>query len=122
MVAEITGLISGSTDQPSGFYGFHIHEGETCSGNAEDAFADTGGHYQTQPTPHPRHDGDLPPLLSDEGTAWMSVYTTRFFPEDVVGKTVVIHDQPDDFRTQPSGASGEKIACGQIRAEDPDIR
>ena len=66
--------------------------------------------------------GDLPPLLSDKGTAWMMVYTTRFFPEEVVGKTVVIHDMPDDFRTQPSGNSGEKIACGQIVAEDPDIR
>ena len=44
----------------------------------------------------------------------MMVYTTRFFPEEVVGKTVVIHDMPDDFRTQPSGNSGEKIACGQI--------
>ncbi|BDZ83738.1 hypothetical protein Lac2_18720 [Claveliimonas bilis] len=39
-----------------------------------------------------------------------------------MGKTVVIHDMPDDFRTQPSGNSGEKIACGQIVAEDPDIR
>ncbi len=35
---------------------------------------------------------------------------------------IVIHDMPDDFRTQPSGNSGEKIACGQIVAEDPDIR
>ena len=52
----------------------------------------------------------------------MMVYTTRFFPEKVVGKTVVIHDMPDDFRTQPSGNSGEKIACGQIVAEDPDMR
>lgn len=71
---------------------------------------------------HPEHEGDLPPLLSDKGTAWMMVYTTRFFPEEVVGKTVVIHDMPDDFRTQPSGNSGEKIACGEIVAEDPDIR
>lgn len=71
---------------------------------------------------HPEHGGDLPPILSDKGTAWMMVYTTRFFTEEVVGKTVVIHDMPDDFRTQPSGNSGEKIACGQIVAEDPDIR
>ena len=40
------------------------------------------------------------------------------FPEDVIGKTVVIHDRPDDFHTQPSGDSGEKIACGKIVAED----
>ena len=33
---------------------------------------------------------------------------------------MVIHDRPDDFHTQPSGASGEKIACGEIVAEDED--
>ena len=44
----------------------------------------------------------------------MAVYTDRFYPEDVIGKTVVIHEKPDDFRTQPSGDSGEKIACGKI--------
>ncbi|MFW5629422.1 MAG: superoxide dismutase family protein [Acetivibrio ethanolgignens] len=33
-----------------------------------------------------------------------------------MGKTVILHDMPDDFRTQPSGNSGEKIACGEIRA------
>ena len=44
----------------------------------------------------------------------MMVYTDRFYPEDVIGKTVIIHSEPDDFRTQPSGDSGEKIACGRI--------
>ena len=75
-------------------------------------------HYNPGNKSHPQHAGDLPPLLSDAGEAWMSVYTSRFFPEDVIGKTVVIHDRPDDFHTQPSGDSGEKIACGKIVAED----
>lgn len=104
--------------QEQGFYGFHIHEGASCTGKQSDSFANTGGHYNPGNKSHPQHAGDLPPLLSDAGEAWMSVYTSRFFPEDVIGKTVVIHDRPDDFHTQPSGDSGEKIACGKIVAED----
>ena len=47
----------------------------------------------------------------------MMVFTDRFQPQDVVGRTVIIHDQPDDFTSQPSGNSGEKIACGEIESE-----
>lgn len=117
VVAEVSGLTESETGQKQGFYGFHIHEGASCTGGQADPFADTGGHYDPGHKPHPEHAGDLPPLMSDDGEAWMSVYTSRFFPEDVIGKTVVIHDMPDDFRTQPSGNSGKKIACGQIVAE-----
>ena len=48
-----------------------------------------------------------------------SFYTDRFEPEDIIGHTVVIHSQADDFRSQPSGDSGEKIACGIIRNTMP---
>ena len=118
VVAEVSGLTESETGQEQGFYGFHIHEGGSCTGKQSDSFANVGGHYNPDHKSHPKHTGDLPPLLSDAGEAWMSVYTSRFFPEDVIGKTVVIHDRPDDFHTQPSGASGEKIACGEIVAED----
>lgn len=45
----------------------------------------------------------------------MKVFTGRFFVEDIIGRTVVIHSGPDDFYTQPSGNPGNKIACGVIR-------
>lgn len=45
----------------------------------------------------------------------MMFFTGRFFPEDVAGRTVVIHEMPDDFRSQPSGDSGARIACGKIK-------
>ncbi|NMB33378.1 MAG: superoxide dismutase family protein, partial [Clostridium sp.] len=45
------------------------------------------------------------------------VYTSRFTPREVVGKTVIIHENPDDFRSQPSGDSGDRIACGVIRSD-----
>ena len=45
-------------------------------------------------------------------------YTNRFVPEEIIGHTVVIHDMADDFRTQPAGDSGSKIACAEIKGTD----
>lgn len=99
-----------------GIFGFHIHQGESCTGNADDPFADTKSHYNPQNCPHPYHAGDLPPLFGNKGHAFMSVLTDRFTIEEIIGKTVVIHAMADDFKTQPSGNSGEKIACGVIKS------
>ena len=57
----------------------------------------------------------MPPLFGNDGFAMMMFYTDRFYPETVIGRTVVIHDMPDDFKTQPAGDSGMKIACGEIK-------
>jgi len=113
LIAEIYGIPK-EMENSGGFHGLHIHEGASCTGNAQDAFADTGGHYNVSGGEHPGHVGDLPPLLFNNGAAWMAVYTARFYPEDVIGKTIIIHDNVDDFHSQPSGNSGEKIACGEI--------
>ena len=78
-------------------------------------FSDTGGHYNPDARDHPRHAGDLPPLLSMAGRAFLAVETGRFTPCEVVGRTVVIHGSADDFHTQPAGNAGKKIACGVIR-------
>ena len=102
----------GLPDSETGFFGFHIHEGSDCSGTG---FAATGSHYDSNKQPHPKHAGDLPPLLSDDGIALCSVLTGRFQVKDIIGKTVVIHSKPDDFTTQPAGNAGGKIACGVIR-------
>ena len=45
----------------------------------------------------------------------MKVFTDRFCVEEIIGKTVIIHNDPDDFHTQPAGNAGKKIACGVIR-------
>ncbi len=96
----------------TGFFAFHIHEGDNCFG---DDFANTGSHYNPEQTPHPRHAGDLPPLLFCQGGAYLSVKTDRFRVDDIIGRTVVIHSGTDDFITQPAGNAGKKIACGVIR-------
>ena len=111
VVADICGL---PRDRlcPDGVFAFHIHEGDSCQG---EGFSRTGGHYDPAEQPHPCHAGDLPPLFSNDGSAFLAVYTRRFTLPEIIGRTVVIHALPDDFRTQPSGAAGEKIACGPIR-------
>lgn len=98
----------------SGFRGFHIHDGRACTGNAGDPFADAGAHYNPAGREHPDHAGDLPPILVSSGYGWMQLYTGRFRPEEVIGRTVIIHGMTDDMHTQPSGDSGVKIACGII--------
>lgn len=104
--------VQGLPETKTGFFGFHIHAGEACTG---EAFADTGSHYNPAETPHPSHAGDLSPLLSCHGNAYLAVATGRFRVADLIGRTVVIHDGADDFTTQPAGNAGTKIGCGVIR-------
>lgn len=96
-------------------FGFHIHEGESCSGNEEDIFAGAKTHYNPQQCPNPRHAGDLLPLFGNEGYAFSVFLTDRFTVDEINGKTMIIHASPDDFKTQPAGNAGEKIACGIIK-------
>lgn len=103
--------MEGLPNSPEGFYGFHIHTGGSCMGAG---FSATGSHYDPGKQPHPRHAGDLPPLMSYGGRAYLAVMTDRFSIRDIIGRTVVIHAMPDDFRSQPAGNAGTKIACGVI--------
>ena len=108
IVANICGLPQNSE---TGFFGFHIHEGESCSGIS---FSETRSHYSPTSIAHPKHAGDLPSLLMCKGNAYLAFRTDRFSVEDILGRTVVIHSDPDDFRSQPGGNAGRKIACGVI--------
>ncbi len=114
VAAEVWGLPDGARPCGSGVYGFHIHEGCSCTGNEKDPFADTGGHYNPCDCDHPKHAGDLPPLFGSCGCAWLAFFPNRFTIREILGRTVVIHAHPDDFHTQPAGDSGMKIGCGKI--------
>ena len=116
VTADIYGLPTGETGCDSGVFGFHIHEGEDCGSNGQEPFSNTKGHYNPGDCPHPYHAGDLPPLFENDGYAYMSFLTNRFTATEIIGRTVVIHLKHDDFHSQPSGISGEKIACGVIKA------
>ena len=111
VVATLFGLPKNSE---SGFFALHIHEGCSCSG---EGFSETGSHYNPAKTNHPKHAGDLPPLLLCHDGAYLAVCTDRFRVQDILGRTVVIHSGPDDFRSQPAGNAGTKIGCGIIRRQ-----
>lgn len=106
LLAAINGL------PETGFFGFHVHAGGVCEGD----FTSAEGHYNPTNAEHPNHAGDLPVLLSAGGFAYLMVYTNRFVPAQVIGRTVIIHAMADDYRSQPSGDSGVRIGCGVIKA------
>ncbi len=112
--AQINGFPTSEEKCKSGVFAFHIHSGGSCTGNADDSFADAGTHYDPDGCPHPYHAGDMPPLFEADGYAFSAFLTCRFTVDEIIGKTVIIHDSPDDFTTQPSGNAGNKIACGVI--------
>ncbi|MBQ8141287.1 MAG: superoxide dismutase family protein [Clostridia bacterium] len=97
----------------SQIYGFHIHKVGKCTGG-EEPFSDAGEHFDKDDCQHPYHSGDLPPLFGNHGYAWSAVLSDRFSPEDVVGRSVIVHLHADDMHTAPSGNSGRRIACGII--------
>lgn len=118
VVAEVQGLPKTARLCASPIFGFHIHEGGACTGNETDPFVNAKAHYNTQNCPHPYHAGDLPPLFGADGYAFAAFLTNRFNVNEIIGKAVIIHASPDDFKTQPSGNAGNKIACGIIVARN----
>ena len=118
---QVTATISGL--KPNGEYGFHIHEAGDCSsGDGMSA----KGHFNPLGKPHAhagvaeRHAGDLPSLKSDGGgnaslTADLDIITVAPGPTSVVGRGLIVHAQPDDFKTQPTGNAGARSACAVIQ-------
>lgn len=118
--AHVTGLTPGE-------HGFHVHEGGDCS--AADA-SGTLGHFNPAGMPHghhhqmhhaQRHAGDLPNLVADSsGQAYYRAEVTGLkldrSARGIVGRSVVVHADADDYQSQPAGNSGRRIACGVIKA------
>lgn len=105
-------------------FGLHIHDGLVCAPvGSDEPFSEAGGHLNncgegTWCSQHPYHAGDLPSVFSDaEGNAAARVYIDRAQIEELSGKPIVIHGLPDDFKTQPSGNSGVRIACGILKEQ-----
>lgn len=100
----------------SRFLGFHIHSGSECSGDEQDPFKDAKMHFNPSRKSHPEHAGDLPALYSSNGCVNTAFETDRFTVSDIIGKTLIIHSDRDDFTSQPAGDAGDKIACGVIKS------
>lgn len=113
--AVVAGLPTSYDGCESKFIAMHIHENGVCDACSDDPFSSAGGHYNPNDCPHPAHAGDLAPLfVLGSGRAWSVTLYDSFTANEIIGKSVIIHKMPDDFMTQPSGNSGERIACGKI--------
>lgn len=98
-----------------GPHGFHIHQRGSCDvGNPVSPFEAAGEHWNPTGQPHGNHAGDFPVLFSNNGYDRMAFFTNKFKAADIIGKSVIIHESPDDYRTQPAGGSGRRLACGVI--------
>ncbi|BDR66182.1 superoxide dismutase family protein [Clostridium tetani] len=101
---------------PVGPHGFHIHEFGNCNiGDPKDPFKSAGGHWNPTNQPHGNHAGDFPVIFSNNGYSFMCFFTNKFKVKDIIGKSIIIHESPDDYRTQPAGDSGRRLACGVIQ-------
>ena len=102
--------------QPVGPHGFHIHGNGSCEvGDPKEPFKAAGEHWNPTNQPHGNHAGDFPVLFSNNGIARMCFFTDKFKVADIIGKAVIIHESPDDYRSQPADNSGKRLGCGVIR-------
>jgi Cu-Zn family superoxide dismutase len=110
--------------KPGQAHGLHIHEVGDCS--APDAMS-AKGHFNPFGKPHgdpksgERHAGDLPALnAAKNGRAKVEVLVDMISvtpgPGSIIGRALVVHADPDDYRTQPTGNAGARLACGVIKA------
>lgn len=116
VTADVRGL------PPNGEAGIHIHDKGDCS--APDGMS-AGGHFNPLAKPHghegpERHAGDMPNLKADvTGRALyrveLDVMTVSDGPTAILGRSVIVHRDRDDYTTQPTGNSGPRMACGVIR-------
>jgi Cu-Zn family superoxide dismutase len=117
---QVSGEVRGL--KPGAEHGFHVHEkGDCSSGDGMSA----GGHFNPTGSPHgshgmgAHHTGDLPSLKADAGGVAKfsfdsSTITVGSGNTDIVGKGLIVHRDPDDYKTQPTGNAGPRLACAVI--------
>ena len=120
---RVTGQVTGLQ---GGEHGFHVHENGDCS--APDA-SSAGGHFNPASTAHGRvgqgehHAGDSDNISANaQGAATVDTLLQGVTlgdrsGTDIVGKGVIVHADPDDYTTQPTGNAGGRLACGVIAAQ-----
>ncbi len=122
---HVTGQVTGL--KPGSEHGFHIHEKGDCS--APDGNS-AGGHFNPATQDHgsvtsdPHHGGDMPNITADDkGVATVdapvstNVNIGRGDDFDIIGRGLIVHADPDDYTTQPTGNAGARLACAVIKAQ-----
>lgn len=109
------------TGVPAGVHGFHIHDKGDCGDNGNAA----GGHFNPTTEAHgapavpPHHAGDFGNVTANDAGEVHTRFTTRSVTvaagaKSAVGHAVILHANPDDLMTQPTGNAGARIACGVV--------
>ncbi|MGF7162958.1 Cu-Zn family superoxide dismutase [Rhodoligotrophos appendicifer] len=115
------------SDLEPGMHGFHIHEIGECDPATE--FSSAGGHYAPRGNEHGYmsekgpHAGDMPnQWAAADRSMTVEVFNDQLSLEggeapifDADGSAIVVHSKTDDYISQPSGAAGDRIACGVIQ-------
>jgi len=120
---EVSGEIMGLKP---GQHAFHVHEfGDCTSPEAMSA----GAHFNPSGAPHggphtkQRHVGDLGNITADaSGKATVQIRDAEIKlegPHSIIGRSLIVHADPDDFKSQPAGNAGGRIACGVIGIAKP---
>ncbi len=106
----------------TGWHAIHIHEKGDCSG---EGFKVSGGHANSHGASHGFmeganwHEGDIPNIwVNADGTSRSQAFLSQLKLTDIMdkdGAAVIIHEGKDDYKSQPSGAAGDRVACGVIK-------
>lgn len=111
-----------ATGMEPGPHGVHLHETGTCDGD----FSSAGGHIAGDAEhglvaggPHP---GDLPnAIVEEDGVLSMEAFAVAALTPDMLtdedGAALIVHSGPDDYMSQPSGESGDRVACAVLSDE-----
>ena len=119
MIVNLQGLTPGE-------HAIHLHQTSDCS--SDDATS-TGGHWNPDNQPHGKwgdekgyHRGDIGNLTADaDGNATLNFKTDQWAiggddeNKNIMGRGIIVHQEADDFTTQPTGAAGARVACGEIK-------
>lgn len=110
------------TNVPPGVHGFHLHDKGDCAENGNAA----GGHFNPSSSPHgapdaaAHHAGDWGNVTADANGVVHTTLTSHALnltagdPNSAIGHAIILHANPDDLATQPSGNAGPRIACGVV--------
>ena len=122
-IAFVGELLSRTRSLSSVEHALHFHQNAKC----EPPFTTAGGHFNPTNMPHgapdaqSHHAGDFGNVTADDKgevhtTVTSHMLTVDAGPNSVVGHAVIVHANPDDLTTQPSGNAGPRIACGVVEA------